>query len=258
MSENPYLPSGAEQKQPQKRRRFWMYWLETLCAIAILGILVGLFLPADRRVPNAWRRTACANNLRQIGIALNLYRDMHGRFPPAFTVDDQGNPLHSWRTLILPFLDEYDRYDSIDFSKPWDHPLNQHALNAETPNLYRCPSTNLPDGHTNYVSLLDATSVIRKKQSVSLDEVLDNQGKTLLVIELPQSHSVHWMSPEDSDLESFLSATTVAKPAHPSGYNAVFCDNQILFLPKEQITEEILGAMISCAGKDDGLITDDW
>lgn len=258
MSENPYLPSAAEQQQPQKRKRLWRNVLKTLCAIAILVILVGLFLPANRRVPAAARRTQCANHLQQIGIALDFYRDLHGRFPPAFTVDDQGNPLHSWRTLILPFLDESDRYESIDFSKPWDHPTNQHALNAETPDVYRCPSINLPDGQTSYVSLLGPSSVIRERQSVSLDEVLDDQGKTLLVIELPHEHSVHWMSPKDSDVKSFVSANSNAKSAHPSGYNALFCDNHIRLLPRERITEEILGAMISCDGKDDDLFTDDW
>ncbi len=257
MSENPYLPSGAEQKQPQQRRRVLRHLLRFLIAIALLAILVGLFFPADRRVPNAARRTQCAHNLEEIGYALNLYREAHGRLTPAFTVDYQGNPLHSWRTLILPFLKEVDRFESIDLSKPWNHPSNQHAFDAKTPSAFRCRSANLPDGQTNYVSLLAPNSVICKKQSASLEDVLDDHGKTLLVIELPQSHTVHWMSPEDSDLESFLSATSVAKSAHSSGYNAVFYNAQVRLLPNEKITEEVLGAMISCAGKDDGLITDD-
>ena len=54
----------------------------------------------------AVRCQMCRNKMQQIGIALQKYHDQHGSFPPAYTVDADGNPLHSWRTLILPYFGE--------------------------------------------------------------------------------------------------------------------------------------------------------
>ncbi len=76
----------------------------TMSGIATIGILIALLLPAVQAAREAARRSACSNNLRQIGVALHNYSDTYGCFPPAFTVDQQGQPMHSWRALILPYL----------------------------------------------------------------------------------------------------------------------------------------------------------
>ncbi|MBC8288680.1 MAG: DUF1559 domain-containing protein, partial [Planctomycetes bacterium] len=85
-----------------KRRGSWV--AETLVTLAILAILTALFLPATRTPREASRRSQCKNNLKQIGIALHNYHEDHGAFPPAYTMDANGQPLHSWRTLILLYL----------------------------------------------------------------------------------------------------------------------------------------------------------
>ena len=73
------------------------------------------------------------NNLKQIALALLNYEQAHHALPPAYTVDAQGRPLHSWRTLILPYLDQESLYQTIDLSKPWNDPANAKALETSLP-----------------------------------------------------------------------------------------------------------------------------
>ena len=110
-------------------------------AVLGLGLLVGLLLSARGGAGPAARRNGCISNMKQIGLAVQSYESVHGHFPPAYTTDDQGNPLHSWRVLILPYLEEEELYDSIDLTKPWYHPDNL-ALANRMPWVYRCPADN--------------------------------------------------------------------------------------------------------------------
>ena len=64
------------------------------------------------------------NNLKQIGVALHNHHDANGSFPAAFSTDDVGRPDNSWRTRMLPFLEQKVLYDQLDFKEPWDGPHN--------------------------------------------------------------------------------------------------------------------------------------
>ena len=77
--------------------------IELLVVIAVIALLIALMLPAVRTSGEAARRSQCVNNLKQIGLALHNYESTYDALPPAYTVDAAGRPLHSWRTLILPY-----------------------------------------------------------------------------------------------------------------------------------------------------------
>ena len=107
--------------------------------VGILALLIALLLPASRGSREAARRMQCSNHLKQIALALQNYADTYGCLPPAHTVDAEGKPLHSWRTLILPFMEQKELYDQIDLSKPWDDPANEKAMKTKI-SYYVCPS----------------------------------------------------------------------------------------------------------------------
>lgn len=201
--------------------------LAVMALPVILLCGVGLLLPAVSAAREAARRMQCSNNMKQISLALHNYHSAYKTFPPAVTVDASGQPLHSWRTLILPFMEQQSLYEQIDLSKPWDDPVNQPFQDAVIAS-YACPSTNLEPGLTTYVAVVDPSSVFPGAQSVRLGEISDGTSNTLLIAETDASNAVHWMSPQDIDLPTF-SATGVRK-AHTGGCNCAFCDGSVRFI----------------------------
>ncbi len=88
---------------------------------------------------------ADGSNIRNIGLALLNYEFAFKQFPPAYTVDADGNKLHSWRVAILPFLERSDLYEQVDFTKPWDAPENDAVRNAMV-RSYQSTNVMLPPG----------------------------------------------------------------------------------------------------------------
>src|SRR5207244_4506816 len=79
-----------------------------LLAFGPIGVCVAAMclLPSTRMPREASRRSVCVNNLKQIGLALQNYHDDFGCFPPAYIADENGRPMHSWRVLILPYIEQ--------------------------------------------------------------------------------------------------------------------------------------------------------
>jgi hypothetical protein len=81
----------------------------TCVRIAIFGcVLSTLLCAAELQATSreAHPRAVCANNLKQIGLGILNYESYHGFLPPPYLANDQGRPIHSWRVLILPFVEE--------------------------------------------------------------------------------------------------------------------------------------------------------
>src|SRR5215831_16651108 len=157
MTTNPYeSPINPETgKLPQQKPDLTSLAFRLVVLVGILLLLLALFLPNYRggAPRESARRMQCYNNLRNIVIALHSYESTYGCLPPAYTVDANGKPLHSWRTLILPFIDQQPLYNQIDFSKPWDDPANRTASETRL-KLYECPSSTAGKGHTTYLAVV--------------------------------------------------------------------------------------------------------
>ncbi|MBS0264840.1 MAG: DUF1559 domain-containing protein [Planctomycetes bacterium] len=134
------------------RRGFTL--IELLVVIAIIAVLVSLLLPAVQQAREAARRTQCRNNLKQLGLALHNYESSYGVFPPG----QFASPPHIGASAIsqlLPYFDQGNLYNSINFSLPYTDPSNQPAVATVIPGLM-CPSdssANLSSygGPTNYM-----------------------------------------------------------------------------------------------------------
>src|SRR5688572_7932810 len=99
--------------------------VELLVVIAIIGILVALLLPAVQAAREAARRMQCSNNLKQVGIALHNYHDTYKNLPLGrWGSATFPNKTYGTHTLILNFIEQTNIYNSIDFTKAWDHVNN--------------------------------------------------------------------------------------------------------------------------------------
>src|SRR5204863_151662 len=116
------------EADPSVEPRGFSIWLRRLwwIAEAIVVVLLGYWLTtAIRDAHEAARRSNCKGELKQIGLALLNYREVYGCFPPAFIADESGRPMHSWRVLILPYIDHVSLYYEYRFDEPWDGPNNR-------------------------------------------------------------------------------------------------------------------------------------
>ncbi len=118
--------------------------VELLVVIAIIGILIALLLPAVQAAREAARRIQCANNFKQVGLALHNYHTTHNTFVPGmYTLDPTtGDPhWYSWSAFLLPFMEETAVYEQFNFDDPHYFWAGQTRLaNAQIINGYLCPS----------------------------------------------------------------------------------------------------------------------
>jgi prepilin-type N-terminal cleavage/methylation domain-containing protein/prepilin-type processing-associated H-X9-DG protein len=115
--------------------------IELLVAISIIGVLIALLLPAVQSAREAARRAQCANNLRQLGLALHLYHGANEAFPPALTCDDANvtDAEATGYTLLLPYLEQTNLHRLYDFNQPWSAPANYQAVGTQVA-VFFCPS----------------------------------------------------------------------------------------------------------------------
>jgi prepilin-type N-terminal cleavage/methylation domain-containing protein/prepilin-type processing-associated H-X9-DG protein len=118
--------------------------VEVLVVLSIVGILVGLLLPAVQGARESARRLACQSNLRQLGFAISNFESAHKVFPASgWTMSGPGNPFGTymgWRTVILPQLEQSNVRTLYDISKHWWQGSNL-AVASIPIGVYVCPST---------------------------------------------------------------------------------------------------------------------
>lgn len=194
------------------------------------GIMVGLLLPAVQSAREAARRMQCSNNMKQIALAMFNYESEYKTFPPAFTVDANGKPLHSWRTLLLPYMEQRALYSQIDLNKPWDDPVNLPFTQVVVP-VYACPSghTDSPE-KTCYQVVVDPSGIFTGSTPTPLRTIADGTSNTLLVFETESENAVPWMAPQDSDLATFMSLGQTTPTNHTRGANVAIADGSVRFI----------------------------
>ena len=131
--------------------------IELLVVIAIIAILIALLLPAVQQAREAARRTQCRNNLKQIGLAMHNYLDVHSQFPPSgcYPTAAAGS-FKSWsaHAYLLPFLERANLQNLIDWSLPYGAQGNVTETRVSS---YLCPNEirdkSRPDGSINHYPL---------------------------------------------------------------------------------------------------------
>lgn len=247
MTDNPYSEPLSTDTGSQPKKTTFLSGCGCVVAIIGIGLVLYVLLMPLSRGREASRRTQCKNNLKQIGLALYNYHDEHGAFPPAYTVDETGKRLHSWRTLILPYLEQQAKlYSSIDLTKPWDDPANKSAYETNI-RTYRCPAANVPDFHATYLALVGPDQFFHSSEPRNIKAITDGTTNTLAVVEVSPQHSVHWMSPNDASDEVLAGIGGETDFSHVGGFQALLADGSVRFL-SQNIAAETLTALTTIAG----------
>ncbi|MFO0942265.1 MAG: DUF1559 domain-containing protein [Pirellulales bacterium] len=117
--DQPYLPPAIEEVR--KPNRLPLTWIELVVVAFIIMILTTLVLPAVRTA-REYSLSKYNNNLKMFALGVHNYESVFKCYPPGYLQDPRGQNLHSWRSLILPFVEENRAYQAIDFSAAWDSP----------------------------------------------------------------------------------------------------------------------------------------
>jgi type II secretory pathway pseudopilin PulG len=151
--------------------------------ITIIGLLTALLLPAVQRARDAARRSTCANNLKQLGLAALHFSSAQNIFPSSVRPGGVTTaPRISGLTLLLPYIEEEGKYAAYDQTKNWSHPGNL-PVTSQRISSYLCPSTPNPerlDGDPQITPWKAIVAVTDYSPTIGVDPRLGSSGLGLV------------------------------------------------------------------------------
>jgi len=253
--------------------------VELLVVIAIIGILVALLLPAIQAAREASRRTQCANNLKQIAVAMHNHHDTYGYFPNTYVLKNYPSGTGDYGPLprLFPFMEQAGLHDALepgDYSGPI--PAVNDITKTRVPTLI-CPSDPTPDlnpngsndGKCNYLPsaqiCINTTPAAALK--VNMKDILDGTSATFMFGERDMEQGVAgiWIGRRNGVTDAIVYArgdlplntrwTGAVDPnctrhcwtsIHPGGANFALADASVRFI--SDTIESHYGYTQSCAG----------
>lgn len=203
--------------------------------------------PRDDKQPSA-DTMMVVNRLRQLGLALHNYHDVHGRFPSAVSFDKQGKKTGlSWRVHILPYLEQDALYRQFKLDEPWDSEHNKKLI-AQLPPIYRPTNAKLAAaGKTKFVAPTgEQTLFPERNMGIRIADITDGTSNTIMLVEADDDHAVVWTKPDDLpvDLKKPLAGLAIRAPG---AFLALVADGTVRFL-RQTVASQDLAALFTRAG----------
>jgi prepilin-type N-terminal cleavage/methylation domain-containing protein/prepilin-type processing-associated H-X9-DG protein len=260
--------------------------IELLVVMAVIGVLVALLMPAVQSSREAARRIHCQSQLKQLGVALHNYHDVHGLFPAgSYVIGPSFRTLSGWGwgAMILPQVEQTPLYQQINFDIGTAVGSNLSIIDRSV-SLWRCPSDVAPVRMTIFPAFNPSVSIasgnytgvegiLRELSAVRMGDITDGTSQTLLLGErivqesvngsLP--HTAGWFGqiafsssyeyrsiPHESALRLYPINGSPGAPnyfssRHTAGANFCFADGAVRFL-----SENLDGVVLESLGTRNG------
>lgn len=267
------MPTWPSSKQSRRSRTAFTL-VELLVVISIIGMLMGLLLPAVQAARETARRMQCQSNLHNIGLALLNYDSAHRQFPLGAT----SSKYHSWGTAILPFLEQAPLYESINLNKDWDDVSNLNLVKTNL-SIFECPSSLKKfDGKTDYCGISGSWRNAKSPGSengmlypaskantlgVTLPSVIDGTSHTILVSEgatvMEEGYGfwacgLNCFTHDDGGVNAPSRPQDEIVSDHFAGASAVFCDGSVRLI-SASVDQDVVAALCTRNG---GELTGDF
>ena len=198
------------------------------------------------------------SNLTHIGLALHIYIDQYQSLPGGGGFDRFGLPASSWATRLLPYVDQSDIFDSINFNHPWDHPINSTQFSKRIGAYHWSWDTRNDKEDWNGTpyalsSYAGNSRVLMPDHEFKHAEVTDGLAKTIAVGEvsvgrMPWGHPLNVRDPARGIVEgpNAFSAPSTSR----NGASFLFLDGSVQFL-SPNIDPRVLKALATPNGGED-------
>jgi hypothetical protein len=185
-------------------------------------------------------------------LAVANYHETYGCFPPAYVADREGRPMHSWRVLILPFLERHDLYDTYNFAEPWDGPNNRRLADRIGRIYLRSGLDSAHDQTTSFVAVVGPETSWPGARALGRKDIGDGLRATLMVVEVPDGR-FRWMEPRDLEFDRMSLRINDGSGRGPGsrlgGARVLSADGAVRTLP-DGFDPERLRAMLTANGGD--------
>jgi hypothetical protein len=187
------------------------------------------------------------NNLKQIGLAIHSYHDVHGKFPADIT-DKDGKPLLSWRVAILPYLEQDNLYKQFKLDEPWDSEHNR-KLSQQVVKVFESPNVKArkaaakegekPFGQTDYLGVSGPGTMFDPTgEGLTFAGVTDGLSNTVMVVET--GDPVPWAKPGDLVIDPKKPLPKLSAAGMDGVTNVLLGDGSVRKVDTRKVSEKTL------------------
>ncbi len=237
-------------------------------SVGTAAIGVALLLPAVQQAREAARRTQSKNNLKQIGLSLHNYHDVHNEFP-AGIIEGQDTPEESisWLALMLPYIDQPQLFNQLEMTKPWNDEVNK-AIGQNEVMFFRNPSATdvflNGYGRSDYAGVAgigedgprlaadqEGAGIFAYDRVTKIRDITDGTSNTLMVGDVGGDRGP-WLQGGKGTIRPFVKQPYIGGPdgwggIHVGGGQFLFADGSVRFISRN-IDPKTMEALITIQG----------